>query len=725
MILKKVYISNFGKLQDFTYIFDDGINTIYAQNGFGKTTLATFIKVMLYGFSNKSARDLSKNERKKYLPWQGGKYGGFIEFEVDGQEYKLEKFFGKTEKEDVINLYDLKTNKQLPMKQEMGEKIFKIDADGFVKSIYFPETDTENFENLSIQARLSNRIENTSDLNDYDKALKVLEEKRKFYLKSNGNGKITDIRNELNQINREIEECKKSRELVQNYEENLKTLNNEVLRLEEEKRRLDAYIQSNQRQLEFLAKAEHLKSLENDTVRIKEKLQEYSAFFAKHLPTQNEIVQMEVLEREVRELKDKFNQILPNENDYLFYKNTNAVFSNLSAKNIDNAIDLTLNKEKAKTSKFRFLYLLFSLVSLFIGIGLLQTSIYISVVAFVLTVVLLVLFVIGLKKGENITNSGIVLNEVQKLLPNINFNERTLLNDLFEIKNQYEKWNSIRNYLSQTDVEIQRYETELNEKQDRLNFFLCNYLRSENDYATIQIIKSNFMTYNYLLEQVREKEGAMKNFAVSNNMVTNTNSVQGQDSFNADAEFKRLNLALDNAKGQMLNLKQKLIVEQDSLAKLSEFERRRDNLILQLEESTKQHSLILKTIELLTQAKESLNSRFLSPMQTNFNEVMNKLNTAIINNGVLDTDLNLSINCGGELKSTDYFSQGYKKILDFATRVSLLKSIFAQEKPFIILDDPFISLDEVNLEKINYLLKELSNDYQIIYFVCRNDRGVA
>ena len=49
MIIKKMHIENFGKLKDFTLDLNSGLNEIYNQNGFGKTTLSIFIKSMFYG----------------------------------------------------------------------------------------------------------------------------------------------------------------------------------------------------------------------------------------------------------------------------------------------------------------------------------------------------------------------------------------------------------------------------------------------------------------------------------------------------------------------------------------------------------------------------------------------------------------------------------------------------------------------------------------------------
>ena len=53
MKLLKCHIENFGKLSNFDYVFKSGLNTIKEENGFGKTTFASFIKSMFYGMDSK------------------------------------------------------------------------------------------------------------------------------------------------------------------------------------------------------------------------------------------------------------------------------------------------------------------------------------------------------------------------------------------------------------------------------------------------------------------------------------------------------------------------------------------------------------------------------------------------------------------------------------------------------------------------------------------------
>lgn len=50
MKLLECHVDNFGRLSNFDYQFSDGLTVIQEPNGFGKSTLAAFIKAMLYGF---------------------------------------------------------------------------------------------------------------------------------------------------------------------------------------------------------------------------------------------------------------------------------------------------------------------------------------------------------------------------------------------------------------------------------------------------------------------------------------------------------------------------------------------------------------------------------------------------------------------------------------------------------------------------------------------------
>ena len=54
MKLIRLYVENFGGLSGYTMQFEKGITSVVAPNGFGKKTLAEFIRAMFYGFPAKA-----------------------------------------------------------------------------------------------------------------------------------------------------------------------------------------------------------------------------------------------------------------------------------------------------------------------------------------------------------------------------------------------------------------------------------------------------------------------------------------------------------------------------------------------------------------------------------------------------------------------------------------------------------------------------------------------
>ena len=111
MRLISCHIENFGKLHNLDIDFDPGESVIYEENGWGKSTLAAFIRVMFYGFENEGKRDETVNERIRYAPWQKGVYGGWVAFQAGGQECRLERTFDlKKSASDTCELYDNETN---------------------------------------------------------------------------------------------------------------------------------------------------------------------------------------------------------------------------------------------------------------------------------------------------------------------------------------------------------------------------------------------------------------------------------------------------------------------------------------------------------------------------------------------------------------------------------------------------------------------------------------
>ena len=179
---------------------------IQEENGFGKTTLAEFIRAMFYGFPRK-AKTLEKSRRQKYTPWQGGKFGGNLTFRLDGKDYRIERTFGATPKGDHFQVIDLATNRKTDrFGEEIGQEIFGLDTDSFERSTYMPQyREGGNLTTDSIRAKLGDLVEDTGDVGNFEKALTALRTKRSSYIPYRGNGgavaeaanRITGLQNQL------------------------------------------------------------------------------------------------------------------------------------------------------------------------------------------------------------------------------------------------------------------------------------------------------------------------------------------------------------------------------------------------------------------------------------------------------------------------------------------------------------------------------------------------
>ncbi|QNB45481.1 AAA family ATPase [Thermanaerosceptrum fracticalcis] len=70
MIITKLRIKNFGKVNDLKVEFGEKLNVVYGANEAGKTTILAFIKAMLYGMTSRK-RDIRENDRLRFQPWNG------------------------------------------------------------------------------------------------------------------------------------------------------------------------------------------------------------------------------------------------------------------------------------------------------------------------------------------------------------------------------------------------------------------------------------------------------------------------------------------------------------------------------------------------------------------------------------------------------------------------------------------------------------------------------
>lgn len=245
MKLISMHIDNFGGLHNYDYEFEDGLNVILHDNGWGKTTMAAFLKAMLYGFDSKRSKDITENERKRYLPWQGGTYGGILDFEAEGVRYRISRTFGETPRFDrakIVNL-DKKTTAKIDP-EKIGETLFRLDASAFQRSVFINQNGLSiDGAASSIHTRLNALVSQANDVAAYDDAIAKLTAQIKIYEKTGSRGQLGDITRQISamesqrdQLEVDIAAQDRARERISQIDVLLGAINHD---LEMKKKKLD------------------------------------------------------------------------------------------------------------------------------------------------------------------------------------------------------------------------------------------------------------------------------------------------------------------------------------------------------------------------------------------------------------------------------------------------------------------------------------------------------
>lgn len=234
MKLISCHVDNYGTLHDFDMDFEDGLNVIMHDNGWGKSTFAAFLKAMLYGYDNKRSKDLSENDRKHYKPWQGGRYGGSLTFEKGGKRYVVTRTFGDTARFDTVSLREADSGRTVPV-ENVGEWLFMLDSNAFKRSVFIHSNQLNNGNSgLSFHARLNAVLGEASDVGAYDAALAQIVKRTKDYEKTGNRGYIAEIQKKLDELLMQQRAAKDSIARVDAFRLHIATLSARLKQLDEQ-----------------------------------------------------------------------------------------------------------------------------------------------------------------------------------------------------------------------------------------------------------------------------------------------------------------------------------------------------------------------------------------------------------------------------------------------------------------------------------------------------------
>lgn len=662
MKLISCYVSSFGKLKDFSFNFDSGLNTIKQENGWGKTTLSTFIKAMFYGI-NSSKRSISENERIKYKPWNSTeKFGGYIEFEWGEKVYRIERFFGNKESEDTVRLFDIQTGKEFANTENLGKRIFEIDEEGFLSTTYMSQKDFEIKSNSSLTAKYNSVCE-IQDTDAFDKALNKLEEKAKLYKYRGDKGLITDIKREILELDEEIEITQKSERAAKLLKEEVELLEKQVVDLKEQGEQLaNAVAQAGSIQAKKIKK-EHFDALIIDKEQHLTKLKEIEVVLGKNRVSQEEI------------------------DDYVLFDNELIALNSTIDKAKKDIFDLKESREnEQKVEKpNQTIFLIISAVLVVLGGALAFLQPFVGLAVSIIGIVGFIMTVLSKNKGDEQSNS---------VFDNLINQKETELENLLQLQ---------ASAIEKVDKFIEKF----------------NLIGANGRYAALTAISKANLERENLEKSLQNIDAKLKEYdAELADYDESAESEQSLDILNQKLAFVQNEFS--KSSHELANKKASLVYHENIANGIVDIESKKADLVTKLSVYEEEYKLLTATVKFLKQADENLKVKYREPLQQSLDKYLTYIDGK--NNANIDVDLKLTINENGVSKEVDYYSKGYQNLYDICKRFALTDVLFTGEKPFIILDDPFYNLDDEKLNKALELIKNLSQEYQIIYLVCHESR---
>lgn len=757
MKLLSLYVDNFGKISNFKYDFKDNINTIYEENGWGKTTLTIFIKSMLYG--------LDRQERLKYTPWTNlTSFGGFLTIEVDGIQYRIERSFApKRQTGDILKVYNLKTGKEVDMESNIGEKLLNLNGDSFERSVFIPQKDLDDGFGSDIEAKLANLIGGTNDTQSFDDAIDILKSREHTLRLNSKKGLIIDKKQELFDLEAEISEADSKISGIGNVNRNIELIDAELEFLKERKDVINTKITEYGKNQDKKVKLQLMTKYDEDIIEARHELEKNDKVFNGHDVTQQEVLNIRSKNKELQNLRLEYEVLSKHAKTPSKLETLNKMFndSNIPTDEEITAVDKKIDRyvqtkniiesHKVTPKKDKpILGIILCVLSLVILLGAgLTLLLYflldwgVKFLALPVSLAITSLFVIiGAAFSFMMTNNRNTNRLVGGHVKTYDFEMIRLDQELREFFGKYHLYSSdfrnnlflVRNGLLNYKQTKEEYSTTVKSNESLENRIklldneILHFLGQFNNSETARTTEERIGELNtHLRNRVALKANLDEKIKIKEEYIKQNDLGNLSDDIIDIEDLNKENMSIDN---KIQSITHNKLIYINQLSELEGEMSRYDCLVLsrntlteEIRQLENEYRLIELSVEFLEKSQTSLLEKYVKPMKDSVNKYVSLMlkNTSEYN---IDVNFKFQFITDNGIKGLDSYSRGYQSIISLCMRLALIDCLYPKEKPFIILDDPFVNFDDEKLGLCKNLMKDISKKYQIIYFTCHDSRKI-
>ncbi|MBQ2472113.1 MAG: AAA family ATPase [Acholeplasmatales bacterium] len=760
MKLISLYIDNFGKLSDYSFDFSKTLNSLYEENGWGKTTLTVFIKSMLYG--------LNRTERSLYAPWKNvSSFGGYLVLEANGRNYRIERQFSTSKSTlDTQRVYDLQSG--LPIDKfgsNIGEAILNLNEASFERSVFIPQKDLNEGFNSDIEAKLANLIGGTDDSQSFEDAIEILSKKAKELKLNSKKGLIVDKKMELAQIEDEIEEVNKRMEGLPILQNQISQINEEIHILNDEKKSINNRILNFTKSQDKRAKLEVVAKYEEDIKYTKKLLEDNNLVFNGHDVTQEEVLEYRSKNKELQSLRTQYEVKKSNNRASMKIEKlekdlnlteipdeetldhiTDQIMKYNNIKSVIQAHDTSV-KERKKP-KLGIALTIVSSVLIIVGVALFIVGFFIkenqqgfsiagiaiSILAILGYIGALAAFLVNNSQNNALAVGGQVKSydyekihleeELREFFARYHLYSSNFTNNMFIVRANIQRYKDAQDDFNDISRENKDLENRIKELENAIQHFLGQFNSSATAVTTeekIGELNTHLRKKKEIEDQLSEKVSLLKTFISMNQLdvIDDANfSIEEENQKIADIDLK-----IDALNGEKTTLLNKCAEYENEIAMLDEYNSERENVEIDIRIMEEEYRLLNLSMDYLTHSQNSLLEKYVKPMKDSVNKYISLL-LKDTEDYSIDVNFNFQFMTEGGLKGIDSYSRGYQNIISLCMRLALIDCLYPQEKPFIILDDPFVNFDDEKLELCKALIRTISKQYQIVYFACHKSREI-
>lgn len=190
------------------------------------------------------------------------------------------------------------------------------------------------------------------------------------------------------------------------------------------------------------------------------------------------------------------------------------------------------------------------------------------------------------------------------------------------------------------------------------------------------------------------------------------------------AKLGDLHAALTEKQNERSKLEREIEADEMEVESVYEKDARLFDLEEKLKEYKQRHKLLKAAKEFLESADGKLKDKYVKPIKDEFLRYAEILEKTLGERVIMTKNFEIRFEREGEERSEKHLSAGQRSICALCFRLALIKNMYKDNAPFLILDDPFVALDKGHMEKVKDLLAELSKEVQMVYFTCHESRCI-